>query len=95
MQQAMDFIEHLIFGLLALIMTGIAAIEIFLRGVMGHAGVGGQMQSIVLIVVAIFLIIAALRAFGGIIGLLVTVFLILLMMHVLVPGLHVPSYTRV
>jgi hypothetical protein len=95
MQQAMEFIENLIFGLFALIMTAIAAVEIFLRGVMSHAGIGGQLQSIVLIVVAVLLILGALRAFGGIFGLLITIFLILLMIHVLVPGLHVPNYTHV
>jgi len=95
MQQAMEFFEHLIFGLFALIMTAIAAIELLLRDWLTRAGVTGQLQSVVLVVTAVLLILAALRLFGGIFGLLITIFLILVVVHVLVPGMQAPGYTHV
>ena len=51
------------------------------------------MQSIVLIVTAVLLIVAALRLFGGIFGVLIALVLILLVVHILVPGMHLPSLT--
>ena len=34
---------------------------------------------------------AALRLFGGIFGVLITIVLVLLVVHILVPGMHVPT----
>jgi hypothetical protein len=58
-----------------------------------EAGIGGQVQSIVLVVTAILLMLAALRLFGGIFGLLITLVLILLVAHILAPGFRVPGPT--
>ncbi len=93
MDQAINFLLTLILGLFGLIITAIATIEDFLRGLLTEAGISGQVQSIVLIVTAVLLILAALRLFGGIFGVLITIVLILLVVHILVPGIHVPSPT--
>jgi hypothetical protein len=90
-EQAINFLLALILGLFGLIITAIATIEDFLRGLLTAAGISGQVQTVVLIVTAVLLIVAALRLFGGIFGALITIVLVLLMMHILVPGLHVPG----
>ena len=93
MDQAINFLLALILGLFGLIVTAIATTEGFLRGLLTEAGIGGQVQSIVLVVTAILLMLAALRLFGGIFGLLITLVLILLVAHILAPGFRVPGPT--
>jgi hypothetical protein len=90
-ERAINFLLALILGLFGLIITAIAMIEDFLRRMLTEAGVSGQVQSIVLIVTAVLLILAALRLFGGIFGVLITIVLILLVVHILVPGMYVPA----
>jgi hypothetical protein len=92
-ERAINFLLALILGLFGLIVTAIAAIEDFLRGLLTEAGISGQVQSIVLIVTAVLFILAALRLFGGIFGVLITVVLILLVVHILAPGFRIPSPT--
>ncbi len=94
MSQALSAIEALILGLLAVIMAAMATIEEFLRRLMTQAGIDGQLQKIVLIVVAVLLILAALRLFGRVFGVLIAIFLILLVIHVLLPGLSAPGTLR-
>ena len=93
MDQPINFLLALILGLFGLIVTAIATIESFLRGLLTEAGISGQVQSIVLVVTAILLMLAALRLFGGIFGVLITIVLILLVVHILAPGFRVPSPT--
>ena len=93
MDQVINLLLALILGLFGLIITAIATIEDFLRGLLTEAGISGQVQGIVLIVTAVLLILAALRLFGGILGVLITIVLILLVVHILVPGIHLPSAT--
>jgi hypothetical protein len=87
LDQVLDFLYTLIVGLLGIIMAAVATVETFLRDAMTQAGVGAQAQGVVLIAAAVLLILAAYRLFGGILGILITVFLLLLVAHVLVPGL--------
>jgi hypothetical protein len=91
--QAINFLLALILGLFGLIVTAIATTEGFLRDLLAEAGIGGQVQSIVLVVTAILLMLAALRLFGGVFGVLITVVLILLVAHILAPGFRVPGPT--
>ena len=91
MNQALNSIQALILGLFAAIMAAMAAIEGFLRSLMAQAGVGGQLQKGVLIVVLVLLVLAALRVFGRVFGVLITIFLVLLLIHVLAPGLSAPG----
>jgi len=95
MTQAIDFVLSLILRLIGLVMAAIAIIDAFLRGLMDRAGIGSQVQAIVLVAVAVLFIVAALRVFGGVLRLLIIVFLVLLLVHVLMPGLQIPSYVHV
>ena len=90
-EQAINFLLALVLGLFGLIVTAIATIENSLRGLLTEAGISGQVQGIVLVVTAVLIILAALRLFGGIFGVLITILLILLVVHIFVPGMHVPS----
>lgn len=88
MDQATAFVWRLIVALLGLVMGIIAGVEDALRTAMSHGGVDRQFQSLVLIVVPVLLIIAALRVLGRVFGLLIAVFLVLLLLHVVTPGMH-------
>ena len=87
MQHAIDLLVSLIAGLFALIVAGIDAIEHVLRDALAPMGIGAQGQSAILLLVAVVLIVGAIRLFGGIFALLITIVLVLLMLHILLPGL--------
>lgn len=89
MTQAMDFVFALALRLGALIMQAIGSTEAALRSVMSGAGIDDRMQAIVLVGVVVLCVVAALRVFGGLLRFLIVVFLILLLIHALVPGLRV------
>ncbi len=91
MTQAMDFVLSLILRLIGVVMAAVGLIDAFLRGLMTRAGVGGQVQAVVLGVVAVLFILAALRVFGGVLRVLIIIFLVLLLIHVLMPGFQVPA----
>ena len=83
----MNFVLNLILTLVGVIIGAISAIEDFIRTTLAGSGLDPQMQNITMIVVALLLIIAAYRIFGGILGILCTAFLLLLILHILEPGL--------
>lgn len=85
MQHVIDLILSLIAGLLGLIIAGIGAIEHVLRQALIPMGIGRQGQNAILLVVAIALIIAAIRLFGGLFAILISVVLVLLVLHILLP----------
>ena len=87
MQHAIDLLLSLITGLFGLIVAGIAAIEHVLRDALMPMGIGRDGQNVILLVVAVVLIVGAIRLFGGIFAILITVVLVLLMLHILLPAL--------
>ena len=87
MQHAIDLVLSLILGLFHLIVLGIGAIEAVLRDSLAPMGIGAQGQSVVLVVAALLLIVGAIRLFGGIFAILITIALVLLMLHILLPAL--------
>ena len=89
MQHAIDVVVSLIAGLFGLIVAGIAAVEHVLREALIPTGIGRDGQNLVLLAVAVLLIIAAIRLFGGIFAVLISIVLVLLILHVLLPGLGV------
>jgi hypothetical protein len=95
MNAAIDFVLTLILRLVAAVMAIITVIEVSLRRLLVDAGINGELQSAVLIVVAILLIIGALRLLGGVFGLLITILLLLLIVNLLMPGLHIPTTVHV
>ena len=90
MQQAIDLVTSLIFGLFHLIVFAIASVEGVLRATLIPMGIGTTAQNIVLLAVALVMILGAIRFFGGIFAILIIIVLALLMLHILLPdlGLH-------
>jgi hypothetical protein len=86
--QIVNAFLNLVVGLLDLILNGLGALESWLRVQLTAMGVGADIQPIILIVVAVLFLLVALRLMGGIIRLIVLVFLVLLILHILVPGWH-------
>jgi hypothetical protein len=85
--QAITELLALIRSLVDLILSGLAAIEAWLRGQLTGLGVSGPIQTIILLAVALLLIVLALRLFGGVLRAIVVIFLILLALHALMPVL--------
>jgi hypothetical protein len=73
--------------LIGVLLGVFGVIEGFVHSILVQAGVPENLQQIVLIVVAVVLIVAIFRLFGGLIRFLLVLFLILLLLHVLVPTL--------
>jgi len=71
-----------------LILQAIVAVETWLRGMLGSMGVPQQIQTAVLIAVAVVLVLAVFRLFGGLIRVAVVIILLLVVIHVLVPVIH-------
>lgn len=94
MTEIMDSVFALALRLGALIMQAIGSIEAALRSVMSDAGIDGRMQAIVLVGVFVLCVVAALRVFGGLLRFLIVVFLVLLLIHALVPGLRFADMTH-
>lgn len=74
--------------LAALVLTALAALEDWLRGLMTGAGVPGSVQTIFGIVLAVLFLVAALRLFGGFIRVVLVVVLVALSVHALT---HAPA----
>ena len=90
MTHAIDLVVSIIMTLAGLVMEAIGVADAFLAGLMTSAGLPPNVQLIVLIVVALMLIVFAIRVLGGVFGVLLIVLLILLIVHRLVPGMQVP-----
>ena len=61
-------------------------IETALHQVLTQLGVAADIQSIVILVVMILFIVAVLRLFGGFLRILLALFLVLLVLHILLPN---------
>jgi len=70
------------------VLAGLAAVEQWLRTQLTGLGVAPQIQTVIMIAVAILLLLLVLRVFGGIIRVVLVVFLILLALHVVLPLAH-------
>jgi hypothetical protein len=83
--QAITKLLALIRSLVDLVLRGLAAIEVWVRGQLAGLGVAPPIQTIILIAVAVLLIAVTLRLFGGVLRAVVVIFLILLALHALIP----------
>jgi len=83
--QAITKLLALIKSLVDLVLGALAAVEVWLRGQLAGLGVAPPIQTVILIAVAVLLIAAALRLFGGVLRGVVVIFLILLALHALIP----------
>ena len=70
------------------VLSGVfVVIETFFRSLLNQAGVPANVQQVALVLMAVVFIVAALRLFGGLFGWLLTLFFVLLALHVLAPSL--------
>jgi hypothetical protein len=83
--QAITKLLALIKSLVDLVLSALAAIEVWLRGQLAGVGVAPPIQTIILIAVAVVLIAVTLRLFGGVLRAVVVIFLVLLALHALMP----------
>ena len=81
--KAFGLVKSLLLDLFALILGVFVFIEGWARGVLAQAGVPRDLANVVLIALAIALFILVARIFGGLIRVLLVVFLALLLIHLL------------
>lgn len=73
-----------------LVLAAIVAAELWLRGQLTALGVAPSMQVVLLVALAVVLILAALRLFGGLIRVAVVLVLLLIVIHALLPIVQQP-----
>ncbi len=88
LQHAINTVTGAVLALVALIMELIGMAEATLATFMSRAGLPANMQVALLIVFALLLVIFALRAFGGVIAVLLLVLLTLFVAQRLGAGIH-------
>ncbi len=91
----MDQINRVITGLLnaleslfRLVLAGFGEAEAWLRAQLTLLGVPRQLGTVILVAAALALALIVWRAFGGLIRALLVLFLVLLLLHLLMPALH-------
>ncbi len=87
MNQAVSYFIDGILSLCALVMRGVGAVDGLLTGAMQSVDLSVRTQSYILLVVTVVLVVLALRALGGLLGWLVFLFLVLLLLHHILPEL--------
>jgi hypothetical protein len=73
-----------------LVLAAIVAAELWLRGQLTLLGVPPSIQVVLLVALAVVLILAALRLFGGLIRVAVVLVLLLIVIHALLPIIQPP-----
>ena len=86
MQHAVTMVLALLVELVGLLVTAIAVIEHGARGALSRTGVTGPPQTVILILLAIALVIAAFRLFGRVFAMLIGLVLVLILLHALMVG---------
>ena len=83
---ALSTVESWLRTILAFFINLFTIIETALHQLLDQAGVPGNVQRILILVVMILFIVAVIRFFGGFFRILLALFLILLVLHVLLPN---------
>jgi hypothetical protein len=86
---AIDLVVAAILFLAGLVMTVIGVIDSYLSAIMTYAGLPPLFQTIILIAVALWLIVLAVRLLGGVFSGLIIVLLLLMVLHRLFPHLEI------
>ena len=84
--QALQTVTYWVRASLGVLLGVFGVIDVFLRRALTQAHVPENVQSLVIVAVAVLFIVAVLRLFGGFFRILLIVLLILLVLHVLLPG---------
>ena len=86
MDHVLNVVLGLLIGLFDLVVAAMAFIEGGARHLLSQAGITGPLRGALLIVLAVLLVVAALRVFGRVFAVLLLVVLALLLLHGLVAG---------
>ncbi len=86
MDHALNVVLGLLIRLFELVVAAIAFIEGGARHLLSQVGITGPLQGALLIVLAVLLVVAALRLFGRVFAVLLLIVLVLLLLHGLVAG---------
>ena len=90
MTHAINFVLSIIFTLIEFVLGAIGVADAFLAGLMTSAGLPPNLQTAVLIVVAVLLFIFAVRVLGRVFAFLILILLVLLILHRVFPGMQMP-----
>lgn len=71
------------------LLAAVGAADGWVRDRLTALGVDQRIQTVILIVVAFLVLLAALRVMGGIVRILIVVLIVLFAIHVLLPTIHV------
>ena len=86
MDHALNLVTGLLVWLFGLVVSAIVVIENAARHVLGGIGITGELQTVLLVVLAVLLTVAAFRLFGRLFAILLAVVLLLLLLHALFGG---------
>lgn len=86
-RRAVDGLLNALVELGHLIVSGLVALELWLRSQLATAGLPPAIQTVLLVAFAVLLIVAALRLFGGLFRVAVILVLILIAIHIIMPAL--------
>jgi hypothetical protein len=87
-RQALAALLSLLVDFVGLILAAIGGVEVWIRSQLSLAGVNPQLQTVILIALAVLLIVGAFRLFGGLLRIIIVIFLLLIAIKMLVPALH-------
>jgi hypothetical protein len=90
MQHAIDILVLLLMDIARIVMEVIGLIDGFLAAIMTTLGIGASAQGVILLLLALCMIIFAVRVLGGLIGALLVVLIVLLILHQYMPNLGMP-----
>ncbi len=90
MTHAIDLVITILLTLAEWVLGAIGVVDAFLAALMTSAGLPPNLQILVLIIVAVLLVLFAIRLLGPILSVLLIILLILLIAHRLVPGMQLP-----
>ncbi len=91
MTHAINLIAFVIMTLASLVMAFVGFVDSFLAALMTSAGIPPNVQIVLLVIIAAFLVVLAIRALGRVFAVLIIVLLVLLLVHQVFPGLEVPQ----
>jgi low affinity Fe/Cu permease len=90
-----DSFAHIINSLLQLlvrlgdiIVGGIVTLELWMRGQLSQFGLTPQVQTVIMVAIAVVLILGSLKLFGGLIRVAAVLVLILIALHIVMPVLQ-------
>ena len=85
LRDAIDSLFSLLLQIGDLIVAAIITIELWLRGQLEQFGLAPAVQTTIMVILAVLLVVATLRLFGGLIRIAVVLLLMMIALHFLVP----------